>query len=271
MQRKLNIPENVKDKIMNLSSGFQNQPPNTTGSQKPKTTDDIDWANANQDEKKKWYKEHMNEISDEIKDKIKNAGGLSKINKGNKNLYLLKEAYDYWSSLKPPAQGSGIKGGRIGIIGEKETYLPFGKYHINHRKLDDNLLLLRSGEKRNGLIPKIPPLKISDEYKKVYHKILGGELPNITNLSPDEKSHLHSVLKNCHLLDKIPIDKNAELSQDEKENARFEILRGELCAGNTSKEIISELKKLLMKFIKNGKLQKNETYDILMELTSLSN
>jgi hypothetical protein len=52
-----------------------------------------------------------------------------------------------------------------------------------------------------------------------------------------------------------------------EENNRFNILLGELHAGNDNKDIIKELKNLIKKFMNDGRLSKNEAQHALNEIT----
>jgi hypothetical protein len=58
-------------------------------------------------------------------------------------------------------------------------------------------------------------------------------------------------------------------SEEEQENDRFEILKGELSAGNDNAELVKEFKSLLFKFIQEGKIPRRQGHEILMDLTSL--
>ena len=50
---------------------------------------------------------------------------------------------------------------------------------------------------------------------------------------------------------------------------RFEILRGEVLAGNDAPQILSELKKLLLKFIAEGSIPKQQGHSLLYEISCL--
>jgi hypothetical protein len=50
---------------------------------------------------------------------------------------------------------------------------------------------------------------------------------------------------------------------------RFEILKGEICAGNNSNELVKEFKKIIMTLSNEGMLPKGQAREILMDLVSL--
>ena len=74
-------------------------------------------------------------------------------------------------------------------------------------------------------------------------------------------------MKLSHIDLSVPIP---DLTQREKDNHRFQVLRGQLIAGNTSQDIIRELKTLLMKFIASGTIPKQQANAVLYELMILS-
>lgn len=64
-----------------------------------------------------------------------------------------------------------------------------------------------------------------------------------------------------------------ELQTDEmsEDTNRWELLKGELRIGNNSPRIIKEMEQLVHKFMKIGRVKKQEGYKLLYELKSLGN
>ena len=60
-----------------------------------------------------------------------------------------------------------------------------------------------------------------------------------------------------------------DLSKDEQDLHRFQVLKGEVNAGNSSKEAIKELKHLIIRLLSAGKLPKRQASEALVELASL--
>jgi hypothetical protein len=60
-------------------------------------------------------------------------------------------------------------------------------------------------------------------------------------------------------------DKTAE----EKEVHQFEVMKGEIIAGNDNKKLIADFKRLLLKLMKDHRINKKEGTDILIELAAL--
>ena len=90
----------------------------------------------------------------------------------------------------------------------------------------------------------------------------------ISDLSKDDKDLLHRVAKQAHLLDKMNVP-TPNLTEEEQENYRFDILKGEINAGNDSKDVIKEFKLLLLKLIHKNKLPRRQAQEILLDLIAL--
>jgi hypothetical protein len=58
-------------------------------------------------------------------------------------------------------------------------------------------------------------------------------------------------------------------TEEEQMADRFDILKGEIVAGNDNPKIVKELKVLLMKLINMGRIPRKEAHDILTDLASI--
>ena len=54
--------------------------------------------------------------------------------------------------------------------------------------------------------------------------------------------------------------------QNKKDNDRFILIRGMIDAGNDNPQLKKELKKILFRFLENGKISKNQSLEILAML-----
>lgn len=155
-----------------------------------------------------------------------------------------------------------------GKIEKPVEFVPFGKYAIHKFKLNDGILMLRS--KSNNSIPTLPPQKIGKNMVDILKQVIIGGVPsfeNISGLDADDKELLHKIVKLSHIELSVP---TPDLSKKEQDNHRFQLLRGQLLAGNSSQEIIKELKGLLLKFISAGTIPKSQANAVLFELCNLS-
>jgi hypothetical protein len=145
------------------------------------------------------------------------------------------------------------RGTGIGITINKgikptECYYEFGNKIINKNKLDKNILMIRY---KNGInITKHPTKSVSKTFSKVLKNMLNGNNPSYDDLdilTNDEKSYLHELCCYCCVIDKFNIP-TPNKTAEEKEKDRFNLLVGQIKAGNNSQDLIKELKQLLIKF-----------------------
>jgi hypothetical protein len=101
--------------------------------------------------------------------------------------------------------------------------------------------------------------------------MIGGGLPSyneMSELSDDEKNTLYKVFK-LSQIDKADLLPSPDKTKDEQEMNRFQILKGQIQAGNDNKELIKEFKVMLLKFINGGKIPKAQGMDIITELMAM--
>jgi hypothetical protein len=64
----------------------------------------------------------------------------------------------------------------------------------------------------------------------------------------------------------LPTPKRSKESEDEN---RFNILRGQILSGNDNKTLVKEFKTMLLKMSGDGRINKNEARELLLDLTAL--
>jgi hypothetical protein len=144
-------------------------------------------------------------------------------------------------------------------------FMQFGKYYLHYPKLQENQFNLRyqSGANHN----KFPVIKISKDYKEFLNDFIRDKKINekhLKTLSKDEQLHFKNLIRESGLSN-YKVSTNHE--EDEKnELNRFEILRGEVAAGNNNPKIIAEFRELIQKFMNSGKLLKREAQQALNEI-----
>ena len=158
-----------------------------------------------------------------------------------------------------------------GIKAEKtDFYVPFGVFYIHKGKLmNENKLGLRYPS--GATIKNIPAQIVSENIKNLIIKLLEDQKLDyniMQKLSPSDRELFHNIVYRAKL------DNQLGLSgyQDDKyqeQLRRFELLRGEILAGNNNPEIMKELKYLILNFMANGKMRKTEGNQILFELDNL--
>ena len=151
-----------------------------------------------------------------------------------------------------------------------KKYYPFGKYFVNSHKLNHgNVLSIKSKSGTN--IREYPSKSVSPHLGSVIKTIIGGGVPSwndMDKLSPDEKDYLYKISKRAEFADKISIPTPSK-DQQEKDIHEFDVCKGEIMAGNDSKELIKKFKLLIIKLSKNGTIPKREASEVMTELLEL--
>ena len=175
---------------------------------------------------------------------------------------------------KPVSYKESVKAHAVLDKGIMETprFLKFGKYLVNnHRLHNEDIFALKRPS--GGNIVEIPSIKVSKSLGGVIKKMLGGAIPtysDISKLSEPEKAYLHKISQKSNILDKFDIPAPAKDNM-EKDIHQFEVMRGEIMAGNDSKELLKKFKLHILKLSKSGTLPKREVQEILEDLLELGN
>lgn len=150
---------------------------------------------------------------------------------------------------------------------EKDRYAEFGKYLIHCHQLDDGVLNVKYASL--ATIPSFRPVQISPEYKEFVEHILEtndlqskGSEKLFSSLDEQEKKHFLKLAK-ASGLGKVPFK-----IEPDQESKRFQILVGEWEAGNDNVKMIDELRKMLCKFIEDGRIPKKKGLQMLFDLSS---
>jgi hypothetical protein len=157
---------------------------------------------------------------------------------------------------KPPSGASSYK--------KQPAYKQFGRYILNHNKLHDNVLMVKTPSA--AVIKELPTQAISHNMTRAVKTIATGRsisLSDYHSLTESEKQQLHHLARHSRVETDLP---NPKQKDEDADLHRFEILRGELIAGNDSSQIKKELKALLKSFMSSGRLPRAEVNAILLEL-----
>jgi len=158
----------------------------------------------------------------------------------------------------------------LGKVERPKMYVPFGRYFINRNRLNqDGILSFRTPS--GNVIPNLSTEKVSSSMAKVMKSLIGGGMPefdNISGLNEDEKDKLFHICKTCKV-DTPAVPKSFRKGVNEKEEDQFNILRGQIIAGNDSPVVAKEFKLLLLKLMNSGRIPKRQANEILQELLIL--
>ena len=181
------------------------------------------------------------------------------------DLLRLKKTSGYNQLLGHRKIGKGLKRVKKG----RGLYSPFGDSEINHKNLENNILTIRRKTKSNYM--DLPSKHISKHMKNIIHNIVGGKIADyedIHNLNDEERNYLNKVISKSNLQDRLSVPAPSK-DQAEKDNHQWEVMRGEIMAGNDSHELVKKFKLLTMKLTRQGLLPKNEVMDLFEDLVSL--
>lgn len=151
-------------------------------------------------------------------------------------------------------------------IEPSSRFVKVGRYLINRNKLNNGIISVKT--MTGGSVQGLPVQRISGNLANVFNKIIGGSIPSyddMSKLSDQEKNYLYNVAKKSCILEKFSIPTPTK-DQQEKDIHKFEVMKGQIMAGNDNKDLIKEFKLLVIKLSKQGDLPKKEASDILEEL-----
>lgn len=159
---------------------------------------------------------------------------------------------------------SGIKAERT------EIFVPFGVFYIHKPKLmNDNRLSLKYPS--GACVRGFPSQIITDTLRNLLVKLIEDQKVDyklLQSLSKTDSELFYSLIQKAKLDNQLGLSgyKDTEYQDQLK---RFELLRGEILAGNNSPDIMKELKMLILNFMATSKMRKAEGLHVLAELDNL--
>lgn len=169
--------------------------------------------------------------------------------------------------IKKPRYGRRIVG--RGIEKQPETYKKFGRYLIYLPALKKGIFHLKFPCFTNCI--SIPKREISIDLKEFIEDMLENGTINkrlYEKLNPEDRRYFNSVAEKARIDAQVGISENV-MKQNREDMKRFELVKGIVQAGNNSPEVLEELANWLMKFSHEGKLNKNQVQEILIDLIAV--
>jgi hypothetical protein len=157
-----------------------------------------------------------------------------------------------------------------GAVERPKPYMPFGRFVIHKFDLEGGKLSMKTP--KGGVVKELPSQKISMGLVRVLKTIGKGALPSfdeIKGLAEGDKETLHKVITHSRLNDRVSVPTPQSKTDEEKLADRFDILKGEIVAGNDNRALVKEFKVLLMKLLNAGRVPRKEAHDILTDLASI--
>jgi len=185
-----------------------------------------------------------------------------------------------------PSAGTGMKGKGIAIrirpsqvfesdidrtIGVEASpkFAPLGRHLINTRQLDKDIVAIK--RPAGSIIKTLPSQRVSKNLGNVIRKIVGNGIPSyddINSLTEDEKYFLYKVANETKINDKLNIP-TPNKDEQEKDINQFEILKGQILAGNDNPELVKKFKTLILKLANKDLIPRGQVKELLLDLATL--
>lgn len=175
--------------------------------------------------------------------------------------------------------GQGIQGHRRIKVGrgidinyhDKEMpYIEFGRYILHVPSLKKQVLNIK--HQSGGVIPSLPRQTMSSELTDLFLDLVENKKINpriYDTLNDKDKQVFSNICFKAGIEETLGF--GLKVPDDEKEEFnRFQLLRGEVSAGNNAPQVLRELKSYILKFMSTGRIRKNEGYEILAEISILT-
>lgn len=148
-------------------------------------------------------------------------------------------------------------------------FAQIGRYLINKRQLDKDIIAIK--RPAGSTISNLPSQRVSKNLGNVIRKIVGNGVPTfdeLSSLTDEEKLYLHKVAKESRIEDKLNIP-TPKKDEDEKDINQFEILKGQILAGNDNLELVKKFKTIILKLSKKDLIPRSQVKDLLLDLATL--
>ena len=190
------------------------------------------------------------------------GGGGSKAGKGISGGAIYKPQKRYDVITKDEIDNTkGIKA--------SPKFVPFGRFIIHKNQLDKDIISIR--RPTGSSVGNLPSSRVSRKLGGMLRKIIGGGVPSfdeLNSLDDEEKAFLHKVARETRIDDKISIPTPQKDEEDKLIN-EFEILRGQIVAGNDNAELIKKFRIALVKMGNKGLIPKSQMKDLLLDIATL--
>lgn len=201
-----------------------------------------------------------------LKDAEGGRGPLEEVEEQGGYGGLFDTASEFLSQMQGNSSGSGLKIKRKPIVRGRGMLAPVGAKHwIEVGNLKNGYVSLRAPSGRQ--IEK--KVKVGGNVGNAIKSVLEGKPIHVNDadtMDDQERSYLNHLSKKTGE-DKFHLKLRNKTAAEKLEND-FNILKGQLVAGNDSPELIKEFRKVLLKLRNMNKISKSEVADVLIELAT---
>ena len=149
-------------------------------------------------------------------------------------------------------------------------FIPFGRYLLSLKQLQKNRFLLRTKSKNPVLSFKT--ILLTKKTKAIVQNLLRQNpisYEDIDALDQEEKEQIDTIVSKTEITDRLKIP-NTKKTRLERDLNRFNVLRGSIIAGNDSKDLLKDFRRLLLHLTTENYISKKECNEVLMEMLKLN-
>ena len=152
------------------------------------------------------------------------------------------------------------------MIPKVPKWLPFGRYVIHKDKLKDNIVSVKTPSGQT--IGDFKMMRVNDKIGGALRTVIsGGQLTydQIGALDENEKKYLSTLASKSGLGERLNVPA-PDKKKDDQDINKFEVMKGQIMAGNDSELLIKDFKKMIVKLREKELLPKRQATDMLLEL-----
>lgn len=157
----------------------------------------------------------------------------------------------------------------INSVDPMNKYIDFGNYKLDLKQLKGGKLQFRS--KNNYFVKGLENRRMTPNMKIIIDKFLSNQnisFDDINKLDDDEKNYLSIMAEKCGINDRLRLP-SPLLTKQQQDINKFNLLRGQICAGNDNMSMIKDFKILLLKLMNSGHVDKKEGQLLMITLLEL--
>lgn len=146
-------------------------------------------------------------------------------------------------------------------------FVPFGRFVINKNQIEKDIVAIK--RPAGSVIQELPSRRVSRALGGVIRKMVGGQVPSfdeVNKLDTDDQEYLHHLATKSHLIDKLNIP-TPKKDEDEQNINQFEIMRGQILAGNDSVDLVKKFKQLILRMADRALIPRRQVKELLIMLT----
>jgi len=165
--------------------------------------------------------------------------------------------------------GNSIIGAGINTQIEQSDYIKFGDVLINIKKLDKNILVIK--DKNKASIKAYPNTRITDQLHDIILDIINKIPANEKDIKRLDESDLHVYNSLINISGKNRQTYNTMNQTIKYYKNRFNVLSGEIEAGNDNTKLLKEAYLILNHLYKMGEIKQNQVQKIYNDLVETHN